>query len=258
MRNELRQSLGGDSTLGRENADLFGDILELAHIARPLVVHEQLLGALVEHHAVHLIFLGHLQSKQSEQQYYILATLAKRGHLDGNRVETIVEVFAEATLTDGLTDIYVCSGYDAYVGLTHLGSSHGDILSRFEHTQQSGLSGQWQLANLIEEQCALVGHTKVSWRIVDSTSIRALYMTKELAIDGTLGDRAAVDGEILLTATRRVVVDYTRDDLLTHSTLAHNEHTEIGGRNLKGYVEHVVQSIAIAYDIVPLFYVLKF
>ena len=221
-------------------------------------MHEQLLGALVEHHTVHLVFLGHLQGKQSEQQYDILATLAQRGHLDGNRVETIVEIFAEATLTDGLTDVYVCSGYDAHIGLTHLGSSHGDILARFEHTQQSGLSGQWQLAHLIEEQGALIGHTEVSWRIVNGTCVRTLYMTKELGIDGTLGDGTAVDGEILFATTGRIVVDDTGNNLLTHSTLAYDEHTQIGGRNLKGYVEHVVQCIAITYDIVPLFDVLKF
>ena len=48
------------------------------------------------------------------------------------------------------------------------------------------------------------------------------------------------------------------DDFLTHSTLAYDKYTEVGGRNLQGYVEYVVQCVAIANDIVPLFDVLKF
>ena len=129
MRNELRKDGGGNGAIGTENRQLLGDALKLAHVAGPLVVHEQLLGALVEHHAVHLIFLGHLQSKQAEQQDDILATVAQGRHLYLHLIEAVIEVFAEATLADGLTDIYVCSGNYTHVGLTNLSGTHGNILA---------------------------------------------------------------------------------------------------------------------------------
>ena len=53
-------------------------------------------------------------------------------------------------------------------------------------------------------------------------------------------------------------MDEMGKNILTNTTINYDEHTQIGGRNLKGYVEHVVQCIAITYDIVPLFDVLKF
>ena len=179
LRDELTEHLSGDGTFGRKHTNLFSDILQLANVARPLIVQQHLLGTLVEHHAVHLIFLGHLQGKQTEQQDDILATLTQRRHLDGYRVEAIVEVFAEATLADGLTDIHIGSGYNTHIGFTNLGATHRDILTSFEHTQQSRLGGQRQFAHLVKEERTLVSYTKVTWRIVDGTSVRTLYMSKE-------------------------------------------------------------------------------
>ena len=180
VRNKLTEHLGGNVSLGREYANLLSNILQLAHVAGPLVVHQQLLGALVKHYTVHLVFLGHLQGKQAEQQDDILATLTQGWHLDGYRVEAIVEVFAEATLADGLTDIHIGSSYNTYIGFTNLGASHRYILACLEHTQQSRLGSQRQFAHLVEEERTLVSHTKVTWRIVDGTRIRTLYMSKEL------------------------------------------------------------------------------
>ena len=60
LRDELTEHLSGDGTFGRKHTNLFSDILQLANVARPLVMQQHLLSTLVEHHAVHLIFLGHL------------------------------------------------------------------------------------------------------------------------------------------------------------------------------------------------------
>ena len=83
-------------------------------------------------------------------------------------------------------------------------------------------------------------------------------MTKQLRVDGALGDGTAVDGEILLAATGRVVVDDTGNDLLTHTTLAYNKHTEISRSHLQGYVEHLVQRLTVSNDIIPLLDALQF
>ena len=83
-------------------------------------------------------------------------------------------------------------------------------------------------------------------------------MAKELRIDGTLRNSTAVDGEIFFASTRRVIMDDSGQDVLTHTALANNQHTQIDGRDLKGHVQRVIQSLAITYDIVTLFDVLKF
>ena len=83
-------------------------------------------------------------------------------------------------------------------------------------------------------------------------------MSEELRVDGSLRDTAAVDGEVLLAFPRRVVVNHTRNDLLTHTAFADDEHGEIRRRHLQGNVEGMVQWLAVSYDIVPLFDALKF
>ena len=77
-------------------------------------------------------------------------------------------------------------------------------------------------------------------------------MAEEFRVDGTLRDGTAVDGKILLAAARRIVVDDARDDFLADTTLADDEHAEVSRRHLQGDVEHVVQRIAVAHDVVPL------
>ena len=83
-------------------------------------------------------------------------------------------------------------------------------------------------------------------------------MSEELRVDGALGNGTAVDGKILLTPTRRVIVNHSGNNLLTYSALSDNEHTEVGWRHLQSDVERMVQCIAVAHDIVPLFDSLKF
>ena len=141
LRDELRKDGWGNGAVGTENRQLLGDALKLAHITWPLIVHQHLLGVLVEHHAVHLVLLGHLQGKQAEQQDDILATIAQGRHLYLHLIKAIIEVFAETPLADGLTNIDISSSHNTYIGLTNLGGSHWDILTILEHTQQTGLSG---------------------------------------------------------------------------------------------------------------------
>ena len=82
--------------------------------------------------------------------------------MDGYRVESIVEILAESPLADGSLHVDIGGSHHPDVGLPDISGSHGDIFSRLEHTQQSGLCCQWQFAHLVEEECALVGCAEVS------------------------------------------------------------------------------------------------
>jgi hypothetical protein len=83
-------------------------------------------------------------------------------------------------------------------------------------------------------------------------------MPEQLRVDGTLRDTSAVDGEVFLASAGRVVVNQVWDNLLTHTAFTDNEHRKVCWRNLESYVESMVQRLAVAYDIVPLFDGLKF
>ena len=102
----------------------------------------------------------------------------------------------------------------------------------FDHAQEFGLEGERKLFDLIQKQRSLVCHTEVAWRIVDGSRKGALHVTKQLAVNSTLRNGTAVDGEILLATTRRVVMNDTRNDFLTHTTLTDYQHRQIGRRHL--------------------------
>ena len=126
---ELAQDVGRYQPFLAEHGYLLGDVLQLTDVAWPLVTHDELYGLVVEHHTVHLVLLGHLHGKETEQQDDVLTALAQRGHLDGYLVQTIVEILAETSLTDGLADIDVGGCHNAYIGLADLGGTNGNVLA---------------------------------------------------------------------------------------------------------------------------------
>ena len=180
LRYELQQDIGRNQALTAEDGNLFGNVFQLSHIPRPLVLHQQLLSLFGECHLVHPIFLGHLHGKEPEQQHDVLPTFAQRGHLYGNGVQPVVQVFAETSFADGLPDVDIGSCHDTHVGLADVGASHGYVFARLQHTQQSCLCSQRQFAYFIEEKRSFVSHAEVTRRIADGTRIRAFYMAEEL------------------------------------------------------------------------------
>jgi len=61
-------------------------------------------------------------------------------------------------------------------------------------------------------------------------------VAEELAVDGSLRDAAAVDGEIFLASAWRIVVDHPWDNLLAHTALTDDEHGEVGRCHLQGNI----------------------
>ena len=110
---------------------------------------------------------------------------------------------------------------------------------------------------LIEKQRAFVHHTEISWMLAHCSGECSLYMAEQLAVDGSLGNGSAVDGEIFLAAALRTVVDDARNHFLAHTAFAYNQDTKVSWRHLQCDVKHVVELIAVTHDIIPLFYVLK-
>ena len=83
-------------------------------------------------------------------------------------------------------------------------------------------------------------------------------MSEQFAVDSAFGDGAAVYCKILFALSCRVVVYEARDDFLAHAAFANDKHAKIGRRNLKSYVESMIEGLAIAHNVVSLFYSLKF
>ena len=78
-------------------------------------------------------------------------------------------------------------------------------------------------------------------------------MSEQFGIDRSFGDGTTVDSNVLSMLARTVLVNNLRKVFLTDATLAGNQHGEIGGRNLKRYVNRPVERRTIADDAKSLF-----
>ena len=84
------------------------------------------------------------------------------GHLYLYLVQTVIEVFTESSFANGFLDVDISGCYYADVGLAYLSGTHGDVLAVLQYTQQSGLCGHRQFADLVEKECSLVGSAEIA------------------------------------------------------------------------------------------------
>ena len=258
LRNELVDGFAVNHTVLAQHRHLLCYVLQLPHIARPLVFQQHGLGLVGKRYLGQVVLLGHLHGEQAEQQHDVLAAVAQRRHLYGYGAQAVIQVLTEAALAYGAAHVHVGGGHNAHVGLHYALSADADILARLKHAQQACLRSQRQLAHLVEEDGTLVGHAEVALTLPYRAGERPLLVTEQLAIYRPLGYRTAVDGKILLATARRIVVYYARNNLLAHTALAHDEHRQVCRRNLHGHVDCTVQPGAVAHYAIPLLYLLQF
>ena len=255
---EARQDVGRDFALINGHRHTFGHILELAHIARPGVGKQQLLGGLVEAHGRNAVAFAHLKGKLTKEDVDVAAALAQRRHTDTDGRQTIVEVFAKAPFGNGTRHVDIGGSDDAHIGAFHLTGADGDVFARFEDTQQAHLRLERQFAHLVEEKRPAIGGGEVAFAAVDTTCESALDVAEEFGIDGTVGDGPAVEGQIFFALAAAGIVDDARDDFLTDTVFALNEHGEVYLGHFERNLHRTIERIAVAHDAISLLDGLKF
>ena len=88
----------------------------------------------------------------------VFLAAAERRELEGDDVEAVEEVFAEAALFDGLLEVDVGGGDDADVDLDLLVAAHVHEAAVLEDAQDLGLHVHAHGADLVEEEGATVGY----------------------------------------------------------------------------------------------------
>ena len=91
--------------------------------------------------------------------------------------------------------IAVRRGDDADVDLLGLAVADAEDDALLQRAQELHLEVQRQLADLVEEERALVGAWNLPGAARDRAGEGALHVAEELALDEVLGDGAAVDGD---------------------------------------------------------------
>ena len=168
-------------------------VLELPHVALPRLGRQrpQRLGLDADEPRAQLaVEPAH---EVIDQQRNVAATLAQRRQRDVHDVEPVEQVLAEPPLRDLPVEVAVGAGDDADVERHRPGRPHRPHLAVLDDPQQLDLEQQRQLADLVEEQGAVVGRHEQPGVGLQRAGEGAPDVAEELALDEGLGDGAAVD-----------------------------------------------------------------
>src|SRR5262245_44767089 len=206
------------------------DVLELAHVAWPVVAREHLEGAGGYAAYVAVTLAGDLAHEVLDECRNVLAPLAERRHVDGHDVEPVVEVLTERALAHRAPEIHVRRRQDPHVDRHRADPAEPLDLALLQDAQELRLQVEAQGADLVEEQRAAVGELEAAELLGVRAGEGALLVAEQLRLDQRLGDRRHVDGHERLPAALAPRVDRPRYQLLAGAALARDQD----GRRRRG------------------------
>ena len=255
------EDFAGDGAFSFDDSNLFGDVFEFADVAVPRVVHEVLAGVFGKEDGRHVVFLGHVGGEFAEEEGDVVDAFAERRDVDGDLLQTVVEVFAEMAVADSGYEVDIGGGDDTDVDFERSGGAYGDDFSIFKYAEQLDLHGQWEFADFVEEDGAAVGFFEVAFAVFVGAGESTFDMAEEFAFDGSFGDGTTVDGNkataLFGMFAEAVFVDDAREDVFAHAAFAGDEDAEVGWGNLNGFVDGHEKLRIVADDAVALFYCLN-
>jgi hypothetical protein len=163
----------------------------------------------------------------------VLGALAKGGDAQGDNGEAIVEVLAEAALSDFGGEILVGSGDDADADADGEFAAEAVELAFLEDAEELGLGGLGQVAYFIEEEGTGIGEFELAAAEAGGAGKGSLLMAEEFAFHEFVGDGGAVDLDEGAGGEGRVGVDVSGEELLAGAGLTHEEDADIafGGQS---------------------------
>ena len=114
------QGRGINLPLLLDDGNLLGDILQLTDVAGPGIGGQHLACLVGQLDGRHVVVLGKVGSELAEEQVDVLLPFTQGRYLDGHGVQTVVEVFPEASVDNRLGQVDIGGCHDAYVGLLDL------------------------------------------------------------------------------------------------------------------------------------------
>ncbi len=159
----------------------------------------------VEFEIAAAVLLPVLLEEVLHQQRDVVLALAQRRQVHGDDVQPVVEVLAEAALVDHRAQVDVGRRDDAHVDLDRLDAAEAHELALLDHAQQLGLRLERHVADLVEEDAALVGDLEQALLGRDGAGEGALHVAEQVALEQVRGQVAGVDGDERLLGAGELV-----------------------------------------------------
>src|SRR5207247_1055478 len=130
-----------------------------------------------------------------------------------------------------LFEIAVGGGDDADVDMDALLATDAHELALLDHAQQLRLERGGELADLIEEDRALIRELELAELTGVRVRERAALVSEELALEEVLGNRGAVERDQRPLGARALVVNRLGDELFPGAAIAGDEDGSLQRRH---------------------------
>ena len=187
-------------------------------------------------------------TKRHTSKRDVLDPLAQGRHVDGKDVETVVQVLPECVGGDPLFQIAVGRRDDPDVDAHGLRASEPLDLAFLEHAQQLDLHVEGQVADLVEKDRRVIGQFEPADLPRQRAGKGALLPAEQLALDERARNRRAVDAHHDATAPRTLLVNLGRDEFLSGTRFAEQQHRRIGRGHLSRLFEDALDGGASSND----------
>jgi hypothetical protein len=164
----------------------------------------------------------------------VFEALAQRREAQREHVEAVVEILAEAALGDRAGEVDVGGGEDADVDPDGAVAADGLEGALLQDAQQLGLGVDRELADLVEQEGAAVGHLEPAGAVLGGPGEGAADVAEQLALEQVRGDRGAVEGDERALGAGAPAVDRAGEALLAGAGLAEDQHRGVGRGDLAG------------------------
>src|SRR5208282_5871092 len=154
--NTLRKQIHVHRLVGGKHNGALDDVLELAHIARPIVVHQELHRGVRETSRRLVVFAAELVEKALDELRDIFLALAEGRQLQRNDVEAVIQVLAETAFANQLHQIFVGGGKNANVDLDRIGAAEAHEFALLNDAEQLSLRFRADRGDFVEEDRPLV------------------------------------------------------------------------------------------------------
>src|SRR3990172_814660 len=223
-------------------------VLELAHVARPGVTREGLEGGGGEAHGPAVHGPSEALEEVRGEKGGVLRPLPQRRDVDVDDVEPPVEILPEVARLDGAGEVPVGGGDGAEVD-RHRGvapPTDDDLV--LQHPEQLDLDLGTQLPDLVEEDRSSLRRLELTLVATPGTREGPRLVTEELALEDPLRQRAAVDDDHRVVASRGTGMDGAGHELLARPRLSGDEHRGVGGGDGGHELEDVLHRRRVAEE----------
>ena len=241
-----QQVLSADDIPVRHQHGPLHHVLQLPHVARQRGAAQSATGRLVESLGRRAVERRVQLQVVLGEQHDVVLPLPQGRHGEGDDVEPVVEVLAEAPFDHQPLQVGIGGGEETHAHFHLLRAADPAEAPRLEDGEQLGLQVDRHETDLVEEQGAPVGDLDQALAAGAGVGEGAGLVTEELCRHQVGGDVRAVEGDEGPVADIAVEMDRPGDHLLARAALAADEDGGAAGGDAPHHAEDLLHGRAAA------------